>query len=65
MTRHRPLRLVLLLDADPDRHSPIELRDHFLDAIRAAVTRAEGAGRIDSEIAAELWRALPARSPRR
>jgi hypothetical protein len=60
------VRLVVVLsDDDTTRRTPADLREYFLDEIRAAILRAEGDGRLDSEIAAELWRALPERSPRR
>ena len=58
------MRLVVLVDTS-ERHSPLELRQRFLDAIRESIMRASAAGRIDQEIAAELWRALPEREPSR
>jgi hypothetical protein len=56
------VRLVVVLDVDPNRRSPAELREHFLDAIRAAILRTER--RADPEILAELWRGLPGHEPR-
>lgn len=54
----RIARIVAVVEID--NASPSELRERFIEAVRAGIQRAWSAGRIDLAQAEELIRAMPA-----
>jgi hypothetical protein len=54
-------RLVVVVEASGSLR---EIREHYGDGQRAAIQRAYDSGRIELQVAEELWRTLPDRVPR-
>lgn len=52
-------RIVVVIEVDTERRSPLQLRKYAREQYRQAVMRARAAGRIDIAVAEELIRAWP------